>query len=75
MYILAYLYILPEVSAFHLQLKCMGGHFFPGHPYIENTTILSDIHFLCYQVLYSINHCTCVVLCTYNINTYHHILL
>ena len=23
-----YLYILPEISAHHLQLKCMGGHFF-----------------------------------------------
>ena len=30
MYILTYLYILPEISAFHLQLKCMGGHFFSG---------------------------------------------
>ena len=30
MYILTYLYILPEISAYHLQLKCMGGHFFPG---------------------------------------------
>ena len=23
-----FLYILPEISAHHLQLKCMGGHFF-----------------------------------------------
>ena len=44
MYILTYLYILAEISAYHLQLKCMGGHFFPGHPYIESTTVLSDIH-------------------------------
>ena len=44
MYILTYMYIilLPEISAYHLQLKCMGGHFFPGHPYIESTTVLSD---------------------------------
>ena len=42
MYILTYLYILAEISAYHLQLKCMGGHFFPGHPYIESTTVLSD---------------------------------
>ena len=30
MYIFTYLYILPEISAYHLQLKCMGGHFFSG---------------------------------------------
>ena len=36
------MYILPEISAHHLQLKCMGGHFFPCHPYIESTTVLSD---------------------------------
>ena len=42
MYILTYLYILAEISAYHLQLKCMGGHLFPGHPYIESTTVLSD---------------------------------
>ena len=42
MCILTYLYILAEISAYHLQLKCTGGHFFPGHPYIESTTILSD---------------------------------
>ena len=37
--------ILPDISApHHLQLKCMGGHFCPcRHPYIESTTILSDI--------------------------------
>ena len=29
-YILTYLYILAEISAYHFQLKCMGGHFFPG---------------------------------------------
>ena len=46
MYILTYLYILAEISAYHLQLKCMGGHFFLGHPYIESTTVLSDIHTL-----------------------------
>ena len=33
---------LPEISAQHLELKCMGGHFFPCHPYIESTTVLSD---------------------------------
>ena len=42
MYILTYMYILAEISAYHLQLKCMAGHFFPGHPYIESTTVLSD---------------------------------
>ena len=42
MYILTYLYILTEISAYNLQLKCMGGHFFPGYPYIESTTVLSD---------------------------------
>ena len=42
MYNSTYLYILAEISAYHLQLKCMGGHFFPGHPYIESTTVLSD---------------------------------
>ena len=36
--------ILGEISAHHLQLKCMGGHFFPCHPYIESTTVLSDNH-------------------------------
>ena len=28
MYILTYMYILAEISAYHFQLKCMGGHFF-----------------------------------------------
>ena len=42
MYILTYLYILPEISAFHLQLKCKSGHFVSGHPYIESTTVISD---------------------------------
>ena len=32
MYILTYLYILAEISAYHLQLKCMGGHFISGPP-------------------------------------------
>ena len=41
------LYILPEISAHHLQLKCMGGHFFPCHPYIESTIVLSDILSYC----------------------------
>ena len=36
-----YLYILSEISAYHLQLKCMGGHFVS---YIESTTVLSDIY-------------------------------
>ena len=44
MYILTYLYILAEISAYHLQLKCMGGLFFPGYPYIESTTVLSDTY-------------------------------
>ena len=38
MYILTYLYIIAEISAYYLQLKCMGGHFFS---YIEST-VLSD---------------------------------
>ena len=40
MYILTYMYILAEISAYHLQLKCMGGHFFSG-PSLR-TTVLSD---------------------------------
>ena len=35
--------ILAEISAHHLQLKCMGGHFFFVPSYIESTTVLSDI--------------------------------
>ena len=27
--------ILIEISTYHSQLKCMDGHFFLGHPYIE----------------------------------------
>ena len=42
MYILTYMYILAVISAYHLQLKCMGGHFVSSHPYIESTTALSD---------------------------------
>ena len=42
MYILTYMYILADIPAYHLQLKCMGDHFSPGDPYIESTTILSD---------------------------------
>ena len=38
------MYILPKILAYHLQSKCMGGHFFLGHPYIESTTVLSDIY-------------------------------
>ena len=34
--------ILAEISAHHFQLKCIGGHFFRCHPYIESTTVLSD---------------------------------
>ena len=34
--------ILPAISAHQLQLKCMSSHFFPCHPYIKSTTILSD---------------------------------
>ena len=46
MYIFTYLCILPEISAYHLQLKCMGGHFFSGPSlHRESTTALSDIHF------------------------------
>ena len=44
MYILTYMYILPEISAYHLQLKCKGGHCFPGHPYVESTTVLSNTY-------------------------------
>ena len=41
MYILTYLYILAEISAYHLQLKCMGGHFFfQAIPNIESTIVL-----------------------------------
>ena len=40
--ILTYMYISAEVSAYHFQLKCMVGHFFPGHSYIDSTTVLSD---------------------------------
>ena len=40
---LTYLYILAEISACHLQLKCVGGHFFSGPSLdIESTTVLSD---------------------------------
>ena len=45
--------ILAEISAHHLQLKCMGGYFFSCHPYIESTTILSDIY-LCFKVVFKI---------------------
>ena len=31
---------------YHLQLKCMDLPFFPGHPDIENTTVLCDIFFM-----------------------------
>ena len=24
-------------------MKCMGGHFFPCHPYMDSTTVLSDV--------------------------------
>ena len=37
-----HLFISAEISAHHFQLKCMGSHFFSGHPYIESTTVLSD---------------------------------
>ena len=35
------MYVLAEISAYHLQSKCMGGL---SHPYIhvESTTVLSD---------------------------------
>ena len=46
MYILTYLYILAEISAYHLQLKCMGGHFF--FRAIQSTTVLSDIYIYIY---------------------------
>ena len=55
MYIFTYLYILPEISAYHLQLKCMGGHFFSGpslhreYGNIESTTVLSDIYIYIYS--------------------------
>ena len=46
MYILTCLYILPEISANRLPFAIeMYGRsfFFLGHPYIESTTVLSDI--------------------------------
>ena len=55
MYILTYLYILAEISAYHLQLKCMGGHFFPGHPCVENTTVLSDYLYFFWHTRRNIN--------------------
>ena len=44
MYILTYLYVLAEISAYHLQLKCMGGHFLsgPSLPREYYRTVLSD---------------------------------
>ena len=38
------LYILPEISGHHLQLKCMGGLFFfrAIYPYIESTTVIHN---------------------------------
>ena len=44
------MYILAKSLAYHLQLKCMGGHFFLGHPYIDSTTVLSDIYIYIYTV-------------------------
>ena len=35
-------YLCNYITAHHLQLKCIGGYFFPCYPYIESTTILSD---------------------------------
>ena len=34
--------VLPEISAHHLQLNCMGDQCFLCHPNIENTAILCD---------------------------------
>ena len=45
MYILTYLYILAEISAYHLQLKCMGGHFFSGPSLQLFTFFFSKIDF------------------------------
>ena len=40
MYILTYLYILPEIS---FAIEMYGQPFcFSGYPYIESTTVLSD---------------------------------
>ena len=36
----AYMYILPEIAAHHLQLKCMGGHFFPFFRTIPTQRVL-----------------------------------
>ena len=44
-----YLYVL---AANHLQLKCVGGHFSLGHPYIERTTVLSDNYYYYYYYYY-----------------------
>ena len=43
---------LPELSAHHLQLKCMGGHYFSVSSLIESTTILSDVHTYLYTYYY-----------------------
>ena len=34
--------VLADISAHHLQLKCMDGNCFPGHPNIDSTAALSD---------------------------------
>ena len=51
MYILTYMYMLhvAEISAYHLPFAIemyRRPFFFPGHPYIESTTVLSDILYI-----------------------------
>ena len=44
MYILTYMYILAEIPAYTcMQLKCMGGHFFPGRREYYRTLEVSKI--------------------------------
>ena len=40
-----FVYITTDFS-FPLAIEMYGGHFFPGHPYIESTTVLSDIRIM-----------------------------
>ena len=61
------MYILPEISAHHLQLKCMGQpFFFLCHPYIESTTVLSDtcMYYSRYEAFVMRSACTCTCPCS-----------
>ena len=36
-----------------IAIEMYGWHFFPGHPYIESTTVLSDTHnYIIYKYVY-----------------------